>query len=69
MIHAPFHRSDRIRPRNDRLIGEQIGSENSRDAQLMIRLGAALGLGYLAFLAVWFWATRFRMRPPSNAPS
>ena len=35
----------------------------------MIRIGATLGLIYLAFLAVWFWATRFRMRPSSSAPS
>ena len=69
MIHAPIQPSDRISPRNDRSIGGQIASENGRDPRLMIRIGATLGLGYLAFLAVWFWATRFRMRPPSSAPS
>ena len=68
-LHTQLRPSDRIIPRNDRPIGGQIGSENSRDPGLMIRIGATLGLGYLAFLAVWFWATRFRMRPPSSAPS
>jgi hypothetical protein len=68
-IHTPVRSSDRISRRNDRSIGRQIGSENSTDPGLMIRIGATLGLGYLAFLAVWFWATRFRMRPPSSAPS
>jgi hypothetical protein len=69
MIQTPGRQIDRISPSNDRSIGEQIGSENGRDPRLMIRIGATLGLVYLAFLAVWFWATRFRMRPPSSAPS
>jgi hypothetical protein len=33
----------------------------------MLQIGAVLGLVYLAFLAVWFWATRFRIRPPTSA--
>ena len=69
MIQTPVRSNHRISPPNDRSIGGQIGSENSRDPRLMIRIGATLGLIYLAFLAVWFWATRFRMRPPSSAPS
>ena len=69
MIQTPVRSNDRISPPNDRSIGEQIGSENSRDLRLMIRIGATLALVYLAFLAVWFWATRFRMRPSSSAPS
>ena len=69
MIHTPVRPIDRISPPNDRSIGGQIGSENSRDPRLMIRIGATLGLIYLAFLAVWFWATRFRMKPSSSAPS
>jgi hypothetical protein len=28
--------------------------------ELMLRVGGVLGLGYLAFLAIWIWATRFR---------
>lgn len=69
MIQTQVRSNDRINPPNDRSIGGQIGSENSSDPRLMIRIGATLGLVYLAFLAVWFWATRFRMRPPSGAPS
>ena len=69
MIQTSVRSNDRISPPNGRSIGGQIGSENSRDPRLMIRIGATLGLVYLAFLAVWFWATRFRMRPSSSAPS
>jgi hypothetical protein len=69
IIHTRFHVSGQISSQNDRSIGEQIASENGRDPRLMIRIGATLGLVYLAFLAIWFWATRFRMRPPSSAPS
>ena len=36
---------------------------------MMLGIAAALGLVYLTFLAVWFWATRLRVRPPSSAPS
>jgi hypothetical protein len=32
----------------------------SGDDELMLRVGALLGLGYLAFLAIWIWATRLR---------
>jgi hypothetical protein len=54
-----------------------IGSQNassispyiSSDPRPMLQLGAALGLVYVAFLAVWFWATRLRVRPPRSAPS
>jgi hypothetical protein len=28
--------------------------------ELMLRVGGVLGLGYLAFLAIWIWATRLR---------
>ena len=69
MIQTSVRSNDRISPPNGRSIGGQIGSENSRDLRLMIRIGATLALVYLAFLAVWFWATRFRMRPSSSAPS
>ena len=69
MIQTPVGSNDRISAPNDRSIGRQIGSGNGSDPRLMIRIGATLGLVYLAFLAVWFWATRFRMRPSSSAPS
>jgi hypothetical protein len=65
--------------RSDRLTGSStwIGSQNARqihpetgsDPRAMVELAAALGFIYVAFLAVWFWATRFRVRPPSSAPS
>lgn len=59
------------RPRFDTQIGapngSQIGSGRSRDPGLMLQIGAALGLVYIGFLATWFWATRFRMRPPRDA--
>ncbi len=64
-----FPSADRIGGRNDPSIGEQIGTGDGRDPRLMLEIGAALGLCYVAFLAVWFWATRFRMGPPSSAPS
>jgi hypothetical protein len=35
----------------------------------MLQIGAALGLIYVGFLAVWFWATRFRLQPPRSAAS
>ena len=69
IIQTPVRSNDRISAPNDRSIGRQIGSGNGSDPRLMIRIGATLGLVYLAFLAVWFWATRFRMRPSSSAPS
>jgi hypothetical protein len=49
------------------LNASQIGSKTSRDPSLMFQIGAALGLVYVGFLATWFWATRFRMRPPRGA--
>lgn len=58
-----------IGPQNEFRIGRVIATENGKDARLMLGIAAALGLVYLAFLAVWFWATRIRMRPPSSAPS
>jgi hypothetical protein len=47
----------------------QIRPDISSDPRPMLRLGTALGVVYLLFLAVWFWATRLRLRPPSSAPS
>ena len=58
-----------IGPQNDRRIGRVIAAENGKDPRLMLGIAAALGLVYLTFLAVWFWATRLRVRPPSSAPS
>lgn len=38
-------------------------SENGRDTRLMNKIGLLLGMGYLLFLTLWFWATRLRPRP------
>ena len=75
-FRSPFHdgKGTRTERRTSPL---WIGSQNDRsidvstggDPRAMIELGVALGLVYLAFLAVWFWATRFRVRPPRSAPS
>jgi hypothetical protein len=37
--------------------------ESLRDTRLMTKIGLLLGIGYLLFLMVWFWATRIRPRP------
>ncbi len=58
-----------IDSRNDHRIGGAIASETNRDPRVMLDIAAVLGLSYLGFLAVWFWATRVRMRPRSSAPS
>jgi hypothetical protein len=61
---------DRTGARKGRSIGAQIGAGNeprSGDPRLMLQIGAVFGLIYVAFLGVWFWATRFRMGPPRSA--
>jgi hypothetical protein len=58
-----------IDSRNDHRIGGAIASETNRDPRVMLDIAVVLGLSYLGFLAVWFWATRVRMRPRSSAPS
>lgn len=40
---------------------------SSGNPRLMLQIGALLGLVYVAFLAAWVWATRFRIRPPRSA--
>jgi len=62
----------RIGAQNSRSIGSQISAGNSSgsgDPRLMLQVGAVLGLIYVGFLAVWYWATRFRLRPPRSAAS
>ena len=34
-----------------------------RDARLLMQIGIVLGTIYMAFLTVWFWATRVRWNP------
>jgi hypothetical protein len=38
----------------------QRDSRQYQDDELMLQIGAVLGIAYLVFLAVWIWATRFR---------
>ncbi len=38
-------------------------AERLRDARLLMQFGIVLGTIYLAFLTVWFWATRVRLKP------
>ncbi len=38
-------------------------AEGLQDARLMMQIGIVLGTVYLAFLTVWFWATRMRATP------
>jgi hypothetical protein len=33
------------------------------DSRLLVQIGIALGFVYLAFLTIWFWATRLRWNP------
>jgi hypothetical protein len=40
---------------------------DTTNERLMLQLGGLFGMFYVAFLAVWFWATRIRGRPPSGA--
>ena len=68
---AMIHRSSKTRAgmsrQNESSIGTRIGDQTRRDPRVMLQIGAVLGLLYSAFLAIWFWATRLRMRPPSGA--
>jgi hypothetical protein len=32
------------------------------NTRAMLKLGMLFGFGYLVFLAVWFWSTRFRSK-------
>jgi hypothetical protein len=37
-------------------------AQRLHDTRLMLQIGMLLGLGYLGFLTLWFWRTRFRGR-------
>jgi hypothetical protein len=37
--------------------------DSTRDTRAMIKIGLLLGMAYLLFLTLWFWATRLRPRP------
>jgi hypothetical protein len=64
--------ADRISPRTcsgtpclDRV--DQAFAGDTTNERLMLQIGGLFGMLYVAFLAVWFWATRVRGRPPSGA--
>jgi hypothetical protein len=37
--------------------------DGASDTRLLMQIGMLLGTVYLAFLTVWFWATRLRWNP------
>jgi hypothetical protein len=42
-------------------LAEAAGSSDGwTDARILMQLGMLLGLAYVGFLTVWFWATRVR---------
>jgi hypothetical protein len=52
-----------VRDGFDRAVSRPLFSEDSeglRDARLLAQIGIVLGTIYVAFLTVWFWATRVR---------
>ena len=57
---------DVIRDGFDRSVG-RVGpdedGESLRDSRMLAQLGMVLGIVYLSFLTVWFWATRLRWNP------
>jgi hypothetical protein len=46
---------------------DPVVAADTTNERLMLQLGGLFGMFYVAFLAVWFWATRVRGRPPSGA--
>jgi hypothetical protein len=40
-------------------VGDDVG-EGLQDSRLMMQIGMLLGCVYVAFLSIWFWATRLR---------
>jgi hypothetical protein len=64
--------ADQISPRTcsetpclDRV--DQAFAGDTTNERLMLQIGGLFGMLYVAFLAVWFWGTRVRGRPPSGA--
>jgi hypothetical protein len=45
------------------VLGSGSGDDGARDIRLLMQIGMLLGTAYLAFLTVWFWATRLRWSP------
>jgi hypothetical protein len=55
----------KIREGFDRVVQPAVDDEGETltDSRLLMQLGMLLGMAYLAFLTVWFWATRIRWNP------
>lgn len=48
------------RPTKEKQAQYQPAPPQYQGDRLMLRIGVLLGLAYVAFLAIWIWATRFR---------
>lgn len=68
MDQPPLERSVHLVPNRRSEPRPILSVDHSRNTRLMVRIGMLLGLVYLAFLVVWFWATRLRTRPRPPAP-
>jgi hypothetical protein len=53
----------RYQPSRPAAIEAVVTKPTQADTRLMIRIGLLLGIAYLVFLTIWFWATRLRPRP------
>ena len=53
---------DPVREGFDQATREAAGevTDGFSDTRLLVQIGMALGVVYVAFLSVWFWATRVR---------
>jgi hypothetical protein len=63
--HLQIARSNSVRnapdrPESRKQAQYQRDSAQYQGDELMLQIGAALGIAYIVFLAVWIWATRFR---------
>lgn len=56
-------RQVRYQPSRPAAIEAVVTKPTQADTRLMIRIGLLLGIAYLVFLTIWFWATRLRPRP------
>jgi hypothetical protein len=57
---AAAHSEESERARQAENPQYQSSSGQYQDGELMLQIGIVLGLAYLAFLTIWFWATRLR---------
>jgi hypothetical protein len=45
------------------VVGSGSEDDGARDIRFLMQIGMLLGAAYIAFLTVWFWATRLRWSP------